>query len=140
MTAAGTQPGRALRALGTAGLAALLVAGLTACGGSSSSSSSPGSSSAPSAGAGQASATVQVASFSYAPPTVTIKAGGTVTWRNSDPYPHTASVAAGGQGPALFTTGTLRQSQSKTVSFTKPGIYSYVCLFHQFMHATVVVR
>ncbi len=40
----------------------------------------------------------------------------------------------------MTAAGTQPGRALRAVSFTKPGIYSYVCLFHQFMHATVVVR
>jgi len=82
------------------------------------------------------SATVDIATFDYAPKTITVKAGGSVTWMNSDNANHTATQSPGGSG---FDTGTLGQGDSKTVTFKQPGSFQYICLFHAFMHGTVEV-
>ena len=119
---------------------AAFVLAVAGCGGSSSSTSSDTgasqASSTPAAGgAASASAKVDIANFKYNPPTITIKTGGTVTWTNSDATSHTATDQAGGS----FDTGTLKKGQSKQETFSRAGTFSYVCLFHPFMHGTVRV-
>lgn len=82
------------------------------------------------------SAKVQIASFKYAPPTVTVKRGGAVTWTNEDRAAHTASVK-GGMG---FDTDTLQTGKSKRIVFDQAGTFSYICEFHPFMKGKVVVQ
>lgn len=81
-------------------------------------------------------AKVDIADFKYDPPEVTIKAGGSVTWTNSDVAKHTASGEPVGDG---FDTGTLNKGDSMEVAFDQAGTFKYVCLFHQFMTGTVTV-
>lgn len=96
---------------------------------------------APPAGGGSAGATAQsakvdISNFDYAPKAIKVKAGGTVTWTNSDPANHTATQSPGGSG---FDTGTLGKGDSETVTFKEPGTFQYVCVFHAFMTGTVEV-
>jgi plastocyanin len=94
--------------------------------------------------------------------TVTIKAGTTVTWTNLDTnLPHTVTFPVAGQklpdmppfappsggnvydGSAIVNSGPLFGGQSFSVTFTKPGTYTYNCLFHddtEGMVGTVVVQ
>ena len=94
----------------------------------------PSTAAAP-AGAAVSAGKVQISNFKYAPPAITVKAGGTVTWTNGDSAPHTATAKAN----SAFNTDTLKQGQSKKVTFSKPGTYPYTCLFHPFMSGTIVV-
>lgn len=72
--------------------------------------------------------TVSVSDTTFSPPTVTVKAGGTVTWKNTGLQVHTAG-ANSGVGPigigVVFDTGGLGTGESATLMFTKPGTYSY---------------
>jgi plastocyanin len=79
-----------------------------------------------------ASTTVSIRDFSFAPRTVTVNAGDTVTWRNTGDEPHTATGAG-------FDTGTLRTGQSGSHTFPSPGNFSYKCTPHPFMTGTVRV-
>jgi plastocyanin len=108
------------------------------CGGGNGSDSSTTATTASSTtgGAAQSAAKVDISNFEYAPDPVTVKAGGTITWTNSDPDEHTATS----DDHKTFDTGTLEKGDSKTVTLTKPGTYTYVCSFHAFMHGTVVVK
>lgn len=108
-------------------VAALLVTG---CG---SSSPSPATATA-AAKRPAAHVTVTISDFTFRPATVTVAAGGSVTWRNRDASPHTATGSNG------FDTGSLGKNQSKTVIFRKKGRHAYVCSFHPFMKGTVIVR
>jgi plastocyanin len=78
--------------------------------------------------------TIDIADFKFKPVAVTVKAGAKVTWVNRDSAEHTATQSGG------FDTGAIVKGASKTETFAKPGTYAYVCAFHPFMKATVVVR
>jgi len=78
--------------------------------------------------------TVLIRSFKYRPATLNVKAGTRVTWRNEDSSPHTATSHAD-----RFTTRVLEQGQSRTLTLTRPGRFTYVCVIHPFMHGRVVV-
>jgi len=77
---------------------------------------------------------VDITNFKYVPATVTVKTGSRVTWVNNDAAPHTATAAD------AFDTGSLGKGDSKPVTLSKPGSFSYVCEFHAFMKGTVVVK
>ena len=94
--------------------------------------------------------------------TVTVAAGTTVTWTNLDSnLPHTVTFAAAGQpfptlnpfsppsggttydGSAVVNSGPLFPGQSFSLTLTKPGTYTYHCLFHddtENMIGTVIVQ
>lgn len=81
-----------------------------------------------------ASDAVTIQNFAFAPATVTIKAGTTLTWTNRDQDPHTVSAMSG-----AFHSPTLNTGQSYQYTFTTPGHFDYLCTIHPFMTATVVV-
>jgi plastocyanin len=82
----------------------------------------------------QASDTVVIRNFNYAPKTITIKAGQSVTWTNEDAVAHTATSDDG-----TWDTGSVAKGESKSVTFANPGTYKYHCTPHPFMTAEVVV-
>lgn len=93
---------------------------------------------APSQGPGDAPVatdTVRVQNFVFAPATVTVKAGTTVTWTNQDQDPHTITSTDGGP----LRSQPLTTGQSFHYTFTTPGRFDYLCTIHPFMTATVVV-
>ena len=79
-------------------------------------------------------ATVDIKGFRYAPPAVTVKAGGTVDWTNGDTAPHTATAE-----DDSFDTGSLDKGDAGKVTFDEAGTFSYICTFHPFMSGTVRV-
>jgi amicyanin len=91
-------------------------------------------SAAPTGGGGAV--TVDITDFKFDPISLTVKAGSKVTWINHDNAPHTATAS----GDGAFDTGTLKKNDTKTVKLTKPGTYAYICAFHPFMKATVIVQ
>jgi plastocyanin len=125
----------------TAALALSTSLLLVACGSSSGSSSSNSSSAttkaAPAAAAPVASGHIGVSISGYAfhPATITVKPGTKITFTNHDQTAHTATSTHKG-----FDTGTVQPGKSATVTFTKPGTYTYYCQFHAFMHGTVIVK
>ncbi len=78
---------------------------------------------------------IDIADFKYDPATVSVKAGTEVTWTNADEADHTATA-----GDGSFDTGDLAQGDAKSVTFDKPGTFTYYCRFHPFMKATVEVQ
>jgi plastocyanin len=92
--------------------------------------------SAPANGVGH----VQIKDFVYAPATITVSAGTTVTFTNDDSAPHTATSGPSPTPDGVFDTGTLTKDDSKTVKLTKPGTFAYYCDIHPFMKATVTVK
>jgi len=77
-------------------------------------------------------ATVVIKDFAFTPPTVTIKVGETVTWRNEDGVPHDATADS-------FTSGSISSGESYTRKFDKAGTYTYVCKVHPSMAAAMVI-
>jgi LPXTG-motif cell wall-anchored protein len=80
-----------------------------------------------------ASANVTIRDFDFAPASVTINEGDTVTWTNQGPTGHSAT----GDG---FDTGIMDAGQSGSHTFDSAGTFSYICTPHPNMHGTVVVR
>jgi plastocyanin len=78
---------------------------------------------------------VRIVDFDYAPATVTIRVGDTVTWTNRDPVEHTATATNGS-----FDTGLIAPDGSARIRFTRAGTYAYLCTPHPDMRGTVVVR
>lgn len=82
---------------------------------------------------------VQIASFKYDPPEITVKAGSKVEWTNEDDAPHT-STASDAKQKAKFDTDTIKKGETKSVTFSTAGTYKYFCVFHPFMTGTVTVE
>lgn len=83
---------------------------------------------------------VQIKDFKYAPATITVAPGTTITWTNRDSAPHTATSGASPNADDVFESGTITKSASKSVTVRKRGTFTYYCAFHPFMKATVIVR
>jgi amicyanin len=77
---------------------------------------------------------VNIDGFAFAPATLTVKAGSTVTWTNKDEDPHTV-VAGGG----AFRSQALGSGGIYSFTFPAAGTFDYICSIHPFMHGTVVV-
>jgi plastocyanin len=82
-----------------------------------------------------ADSSVTIAGFAFAPATVTIQVGDSVTWTNEDSTPHTATA-----GDGSFDTGQLANGDSEAVTFDTAGTFAYVCSIHPQMTGTVVVE
>nr|WP_231514521.1 cupredoxin family copper-binding protein [Mycobacterium sp. URHB0044] len=77
---------------------------------------------------------VDITNFAFAPATLSIPIGATVTWTNGDEEPHTVVADDGSfHSPGMGTGGTY------SFTFTNAGSFDYVCSIHPFMHGTVVV-
>jgi plastocyanin len=82
----------------------------------------------------QAGNTVSINDFAFAPATLTIPIGATVTWTNRDEEPHTVVA-----GDGSFRSPGMGAGGSYSFTFTNAGSFDYVCSVHPFMHGTVVV-
>jgi plastocyanin len=80
-------------------------------------------------------AVVKIDNFVFGPQTVTVLAGTTVTWTNSDDIPHTAVSTDG-----VFKSKVLDTDEKFSYTFTKAGTYSYFCSIHPKMTGKVVVQ
>jgi LPXTG-motif cell wall-anchored protein len=78
---------------------------------------------------------VTISDFQFAPATVTIDAGDTVTWTNDGPTPHSATADDGS-----FDTGIFNAGQSRSQTFDQAGSFAYFCTPHPNMRGTVTVR
>lgn len=77
---------------------------------------------------------VTIDGFAFAPATLTVSAGTTVTWVNRDEEPHTVAASDGSFHSPGMGTGA-----SFTHVFSTPGTFDYVCSIHPMMRGTVVV-
>jgi plastocyanin len=79
-------------------------------------------------------ATVTMGDTRFAPATVRIRRGETVTWRNTNAMVHTVTGAG-------FDSGNIASGATFSRTFDRPGTYSYHCKPHQAagMVGTVVV-
>ena len=77
---------------------------------------------------------VKIANFTFDPPTLTVKAGTTVTWVNTDDIPHVVSEKDGKfRSPALDTDDKFSQV------FSAAGTIEYYCAIHPHMMGKIVV-
>jgi plastocyanin len=74
--------------------------------------------------------------FSPATATVMIGVNNTVEWTNNDTVAHTVNSAPGN---GSVDSGNLAVGATYTYTFTTPGTYDIVCLYHSWMTGTVVV-
>ena len=82
---------------------------------------------------------VDIPSISFDPEEVTVEAGTTVMWTNSDDLPHTVTKD-GGPGPD-FDSGDLEPGGGEfEQTFDEPGTVDYVCTIHPGQAGTVVVE
>ncbi len=74
--------------------------------------------------------------YRYWPGRTRVKAGTSVTFTNVGDIPHTATELKA----AKWDTGVLEKGQSKTVTFSEPGSYYYICAPHPWMYGQVIVE
>lgn len=73
----------------------------------------------------------------YSPDRIVLVIGvnSTVVFVNDDTVPHTVTAS-----DSSFNSGNLNPGQSWTHSFTKPGTFTFRCLYHSWMQGTIVVK
>lgn len=77
---------------------------------------------------------VSIDNFTFAPATLTIPAGSTVTWTNADDIPH--AVAA---SDTSFKSKVLDTDDHFSFTFRQPGTYTYFCSLHPHMTGQIIV-
>jgi plastocyanin len=83
------------------------------------------------------SAAVTIQGFAFNPQVITVKVGTTITWTDMDSTAHTVTSLS---GPTSFNSGNLTPSGGTFhFMFSQAGTYSYHCMIHPSMTATVVV-
>ncbi|MFI4935887.1 MAG: cupredoxin family copper-binding protein [Caulobacterales bacterium] len=78
---------------------------------------------------------VTIDNFTFDPMTVTVPAGGTVTWTNGDDVPHTVRAVDG-----AFHSKPIDTGESFSFTFAAPGVYAYFCSIHPKMLGKVIVK
>lgn len=77
--------------------------------------------------------TVTISDFEFAPVSVTVNVGDTVTWSNAGPTPHSAT----GDN---FDTEVFDEGESRSHTFSEAGEFAYICTPHPQMKGTVIVQ
>jgi len=78
----------------------------------------------------------------YAPDSITIVIGvnNTVVWNNNDTVAHTVTTSSTPSGVSEINSGEMLPGASFTYTFTVPGAYPYICIYHSWMTGTVIVK
>jgi plastocyanin len=79
--------------------------------------------------------TVTIDSMQFQPADITVKTGDSVVWENHDPFPHTATVAAGD-----FDSKEIGPGKSWTYTAKAKGDIAYACTLHPTMKGTIRVE
>jgi amicyanin len=77
---------------------------------------------------------VRIKNFAFSPAVITVKAGSTVVWTNSDGIQHDVTFNGGG-----IASSVLNHNDTFSHTFLTAGTYQYICSIHPFMHGTVIV-
>jgi plastocyanin len=77
---------------------------------------------------------VTIAGLKFAPAQLMVHRGDTVTWKNTDVVPHTATA----QGK--FDSGRIAPGQSYSRTMNQAGEFDYICTVHPDMHGKVIVQ
>jgi plastocyanin len=80
-------------------------------------------------------ATIDIDNFAFAPATLTVTAGTSVTWKNEDDSPHRI-----GDKNGTFTSAALDTDDTFSHTFSAPGEYPYICTIHPYMVGKIVVK
>jgi len=80
-------------------------------------------------------AEVKIDNFSFAPKSLNVKLGTSVTWTNRDDIPHNVVSTE-----KKFSSPVLDTDQSFSFRFQQPGSYPYFCKIHPMMTGTIVVE
>ena len=79
---------------------------------------------------------VRIVSFQFTPQTVTVKPGTKVTWTNDDTAVHAIKDTSPLATPVSQDMG---KDATFSITYERPGTYSYICGIHQYMTGTVSV-
>ena len=119
-------------------LLTLLVLVVAACGGDDDDAATTAAGSGTSDGGGEE-VQASLAEFAFDPGTVTVAAGGTVTWTNADNTAHTVTAGAPGEPTDDFEKLELDPEASGSLTFPDAGSFDFFCEIHPAMVVTVDV-
>ena len=84
---------------------------------------------------GAESVPADIQGYEYTPSDITVTAGDTVTWTNSDTAPHTVTSTGGGP----LDSPTMQKGDTWSFTFTQAGSYPFYCAVHPDMKGAVTV-
>ncbi len=84
---------------------------------------------------GSLAASVEIMDFEFAPDSLAVTVGTTVTWINMGSAAHTVTSETG----EPLNSELLSNGQSWSYTFTEPGTYTYHCRIHRMMTGTITV-
>ena len=82
--------------------------------------------------------TVDMKDIQFVPKDITVKAGTTITWTNSDEVPHTVTKEGGPGGD--FDSGNVEPGDTFELTVDVPGKVDYVCTIHPGQAGTFTVE
>ena len=77
---------------------------------------------------------VKIEGMKFQAATLTVQRGDTVTWKNSDAVPHTATAKG------KFDSGAIAPGKSYSRKMDEAGEFDYVCSFHPGMQGKLIVK
>lgn len=77
----------------------------------------------------------EITAFEFAPRSLSVRHGDTITWTNRDFVPHTVSALDGS-----WDSGELAFAESWTLTIASETSGAYFCRFHPHMRATFTVK
>ena len=77
---------------------------------------------------------VSIEGFAFAPDTLVVAPGTTVTWTNEDPAPHTVTAEDGS-----FDSGTLEPGETFSAEIGGSGVVVYLCQIHPDMRGEISI-
>ena len=80
-------------------------------------------------------AAVRISNFAFAPATLSVTVGTTVTWTNADDDAHTVV-----EKDRKFKSAALDTDDTFSRTFAEPGEYQYFCSIHSYMVGKIVVK
>ena len=79
---------------------------------------------------------IDIKSFAFQTPGLTINIGDSVTWTNMDSVAHTVTSDSGSELDSEY----LSKGEGYSHTFTQTGIFNYHCIPHPYMKAKIVVN
>ena len=79
---------------------------------------------------------VTIEKFAFQPKELSVPVGTKVVWTNNDEEPHTVTSP----GEQFKSSKALDGGDTYSVTFSKPGTYTYFCTVHPFMTGTITVK
>ncbi|HUR89354.1 MAG TPA: cupredoxin family copper-binding protein [Ramlibacter sp.] len=77
---------------------------------------------------------VRISGMKFAPAQLSVQRGDTVTWKNADLVPHTATAKG------KFDSGNIGPGQSYSRKMEQPGEFDYICTYHPGMQGKLTVK